>query len=89
MGATESVEEPQQILPAQRLGRYGKDLSLLPDPVPRTLDFEKCAHLHNKILDTGWAAVDGSRKQRSWWDYYFGVLDPSKHLWYKQEPFIN
>jgi hypothetical protein len=46
----------------------------LPPLVPRTLDWEKCAELHNKILDIGWAAVGGSRKQRSWWDYYFGVL---------------
>jgi hypothetical protein len=41
---------------------------------PRVLDWGKCANLHNKILDIGWAAMGGDvvRRQESWWEHYFG-----------------
>jgi hypothetical protein len=41
-------------------------------PEPGELDWEKCANLHNRILDIGWAAVGGHRQQKSWWEHYFG-----------------
>jgi hypothetical protein len=82
MGNNASTEELQQEPQKSTLEEMARRKLFgqfeLPPPVLRTLDWEKCADLHNKILDIGWAALGGSRKQRSWWDYYFGVLDPSK-----------
>jgi hypothetical protein len=74
MGANASKEEPRQHLQQAPQEKNHET----PPGIPRNLDWEKCAYLHNKILDIGWAAVGEKRKQRSWWDYYFGERDPSQ-----------
>ncbi|KAF2666032.1 hypothetical protein BT63DRAFT_458396 [Microthyrium microscopicum] len=74
MGSSNSVEETLQAEPRQA-GPFGVDLSDLPPAAPRTLDWEKCAHLHNTILGMAWATLGENRKPRSWWDHYFGVRD--------------
>jgi hypothetical protein len=45
----------------------------------KVFDWEKCAELHNQILDIGWAApalreAAQLRNLDSWWQHYFGEV---------------
>jgi hypothetical protein len=42
------------------------------------LNWERCAELHNRILDIGWTALEETGWEpdlESWWDHYFGNID--------------